>query len=146
VAPPAIDAAARRFLLRQRVGHLATAAADAVPHVVPFCFALDGDDLYFVIDAKPKREHGAALKRMRNIAANPRVAVVVDEYDDDWSRLAYVLLHGEAAVVDGEAERAAALRLLRARYPQYVTMDLEGEAHPVVRVRVERVHHWRASG
>jgi PPOX class probable F420-dependent enzyme len=136
---------ARAFLLRHRVGHLATADPTGVPHVIPLCYVLDADALYFVVDAKRKRRTGTALKRMRNIAANPAIALVVDDYDEDWTALAYVLVRGHAAIVADGAERARALALLRDKYPQYHAMALEGPAHPVVRITPEHVHLWRAS-
>jgi PPOX class probable F420-dependent enzyme len=141
----ALDAHARELLARHRLAHLATADSDGAPHVVPLCFALDGELLYFVIDGKPKKRSGVALQRMRNLLANPRVALVVDDYDEDWSRLAYVLVRGRAAVVDDDAETRRALAALRAKYPQYRAMALDGPEHPVVRVTPERVHLWRAS-
>ena len=143
-----LSESARAFLDQRRVAHLATTDRDGAPHVVPLCFALDPsrDVLYFVIDAKPKRQTGVALKRMRNIAENARVAIVADEYAEDWSRLAYVLVHGNAAVVADAAERTGALALLRAKYPQYRAMDLDGTAHPVVRVAIRAAHHWRSGG
>jgi PPOX class probable F420-dependent enzyme len=141
----ALDAPTRELLGRHRLAHLATAGADGAPHVVPLCFALDGDLLYFVIDAKPKKRGGIALQRMRNLLANPRVALVVDDYDEDWSRLAYVLVRGRAAVVDDAAETRRALTALRAKYPQYREMALDGPEHPVVRITPERVHVWRAA-
>lgn len=143
---PAVRDDARAFLLAHRVARLATADADGVPHVVPLCYALDRNALYFVVDAKPKRRTGTALKRMRNLAANPEVALVVDDWSEDWSALAYLLVHGRAAVVDDPAERARALAALRARYPQYATMVLDGPAHPVVRITPTAVHLWRAAG
>lgn len=136
---------ARAILARHRVGHFATADAEGAPHVVPLCYALDGDTLYFVVDAKPKRRAGTALQRMRNLAANPAVALVVDEYDEDWTKLAYVLVRGRAAVVSDPAEARRALAALRDKYPQYRAMALEGPDHPVVRITPERVHVWRAS-
>lgn len=136
---------ARTFLDRHRIGRLATADAAGVPHVVPFCFAVLDDALYFVVDAKPKRARGLALKRMRNIAANPAVAVVVDDYDDDWTRLAYLLVRGRAAVVSDNHERARVLAALGAKYVQYRTMDLAGPDHPVVRITPEHAHFWRAA-
>jgi PPOX class probable F420-dependent enzyme len=140
-----LGTAAREVLDRHRVAHLATADAAGVPHVVPLCYTLDGDALYFVVDAKPKRRAGVALKRMRNILANPAVALVVDDYDEDWSTLAYVLVRGRAAVVTDVAEARRALASLRAKYPQYRAMALDGPDHPVVRVTPEHVHVWRAS-
>ena len=141
----ALDRDARDALARHRVAHLATADAAGIPHVIPLCYVLDGDTLYFVVDAKPKRRSGTDLKRMRNILANPEVALVVDDYDDDWSRLAYVLVRGRATVVDDAAEAARARASLRTKYPQYRTMALDGPAHPVVRITPEHAHVWRAS-
>jgi PPOX class probable F420-dependent enzyme len=140
-----LDEEARAFLARHRVARLATADGAGRPHVVPFCYATRDDVLYFVIDAKPKRATGAAVKRMRNLAENDAVAVVVDDYDEDWSALGYLLLRGRAAVVSDPRERADALALLRGRYPQYRAMALEGPAHPVVRITVEHAHRWQAT-
>ena len=133
---------ARAFLEAARVARLATADAGARPHVVPFCYALDGDTIVFVVDEKPKAV-GKTLKRLRNIAENPHVAIVVDRWDEDWSRLEYVLLHGDAATVTDPAEHGRALARLRDRYPQYRAMDLVPERNPIVRIGIRRIHHWR---
>jgi len=126
-----------------RLAHLATADAQGAPHNIPLCFWFDSDArFYFVVDEKPKRETGTAIKRMRNIAENPRVALVVDEYEEDWSSLAYVLVHGEAAVVEDADEYLLALRNLRDKYPQYRTMALSPEKNPIVRIESRRVHVW----
>ena len=129
----------RRFLDSRMVGHLATADRRAAPHVVPVCFAIVDDALYITIDEKPKRT-AAPLKRLRNIAENPAVAVVVDRYDADWRRLGWVMLRGPAEVLTGGAEHARAQALLRARYPQLGAMDIA--ALPVIAVRVRRVTSW----
>lgn len=134
------------MLARHRVARLATAGADGAPHLVPVCYARAGDRLYFVIDAKPKRRTGRALKRMRNIAANPAIALLVDDYAEDWRRLEYLLVRGDAAIVEDAREYARALAALRVRYPQYRTMDLDGPEHPVVGITPTSVHAWRASG
>ena len=108
----------REFLADRRVAYLATADQRAAPHVVPVCFAVAGGTLYITIDEKPKRMSGRALKRLRNIAENPAVAVVVDRYDEDWTRLGWVMLHGRAEILAAGARRgagAAALALLAAR-------------------------------
>ena len=86
----------RQFLTHCRVAHLATADRHAVPHVVPICFAVRGNTLYFAVDEKPKRRPGAVLKRLQNIAENPMVAVVADRYEEDWTRLGWVMLRGRA--------------------------------------------------
>jgi PPOX class probable F420-dependent enzyme len=137
-------AEARRFLETHRVGHLATAGADGRPHVVPVCYALDDAALYFVADEKPKRGPARALRRLKNLRENPHAAVVVDDWDEDWTRLAWVLVRGPARIA-GAAPHAAALRLLRARYPQYRAMALDDPArNPVVRIEPEHVLVWRA--
>lgn len=144
MASAVLDRAARAFLARHRVARLATADAGGSPHVVPLCYAVSGACVYFVVDDKPKHPGGRALKRMRNIAENPRVALVADDYGEDWSALAFLLVRGRADVVTAARERRRALTALRARYPQYRSMDLDGPAHPVVRITPSRVHFWQA--
>ncbi len=136
--------AERDFARSHRIAHLATADAAAVPHVVPICYAVIGEAFYFIVDDKPKRNR-TRLKRLRNIAENPRVALVIDHYDDeDWTGLAYLLVHGQAAAVEDAREYAAALDALRQRYPQYRSMRLAMATHALIRIRPERRHMWRA--
>ena len=117
-----------------------------MPHVIPVCYALDDVALYFIADAKPKRRPARELLRLKNLRANPRAALVVDDYDDDWTRLAYVLVRGPAAFVEEPAAHAEAVRRLRARYPQYRTMPLDDSVrHPVVRLVPAHVVVWRAA-
>ena len=130
----------RRFLAEQRIAHLATADRYAVPHVVPVCFAIVDRTLYITIDEKPKRRSGIALKRLRNIAENPAVAVVIDRYDEDWTRLAWVMLHGRAEILGEGTEHADAQALLRSRYPQLGAMQIA--SCPVIAVRIERTARW----
>lgn len=130
----------RRFLDAQRVARLATADAAGRPHVVPICYVLGGDTVYFTIDEKPKRRPGARLKRLRNLRENPFAALVVDRYDEDWSRLGWVMVQGRAEVLESGPEHDAAQDRLRARYPQLAAMDI-GEL-PVVAVRIERAASW----
>jgi PPOX class probable F420-dependent enzyme len=138
--PPVVSDAVRDFLAGCRVAHLATADADAMPHVVPVCFVLADTTIYVTIDDKPKRATPAGLKRLRNLAENPQAALVADRYAEDWSRLAWVMLRGRADVLAGGAEHDRAQTLLRARYPQYETMRIE--ALPVIALRIERVTTW----
>jgi PPOX class probable F420-dependent enzyme len=136
---------ARAFLDAHRVGHLATTSADGDPHVVPVCYAVDDGAVYFVADEKPKRGPARALKRLRNLRENPRAALVVDDWSEDWTRLAWVLVRGAARIVAPSAH-AHALALLRARYPQYRSMALDDPVeHPVVTIAPERVTVWRAA-
>jgi PPOX class probable F420-dependent enzyme len=129
----------RRFLESRRAGHLATADAAGVPHVVPVCFALRENVVYITIDQKPKG-NPRALKRLRNIAANPSVALVADRYDEDWTRLGWVMLRGPAEILADGAEHDRAQALLRSRYRQYQGMELAGL--PVIAIRIERVTSW----
>jgi PPOX class probable F420-dependent enzyme len=129
----------RRFLESRRAGHLATADAAGVPHVVPVCFAVRENAVYITIDQKPKG-NPRALKRLRNIAANPSVALVADRYDEDWTRLGWVMLRGRAEILDGGAAHDMAQKLLRARYPQYRRMQLA--ELPVIAICIERVASW----
>lgn len=128
------------FLQHQRVARLATADATGQPHVVPICFVVAALTLYTVIDLKPKRVGPKALRRVRNVRENPRVAVVVDLYAEDWSRLGFVLFEGRARILERGGAHARALKLLRRKYPQYRSMDLEGR--PLIAVKIQRMVRW----
>ena len=132
--------AQRSFVLAHRIAHLATADARGAPHVVPVCFALVEENLYITIDEKPKRAPTAGLKRLRNISENARVAVVVDRYDEDWTKLGWVMLRGRADILHDGGEHDAAQALLRARYPQLAAMRIE--QHPVIAVRIDHSTSW----
>ena len=133
-----LSASELRFIERRRVAHLATADKSARPHVVPVCFAYLDGRFYIAVDEKPKRS--LRLKRLRNIEENPRVALVFDRYDDDWSRLGWVLVQATATVLLDGPEHERALMALRARYVQYRSMALE--RRPVIAMTVERVSSW----
>jgi PPOX class probable F420-dependent enzyme len=128
------------FLAKQRVGRLATADAHGNPHVVPVCFAIENATLYITIDQKPKRDDARRLKRLRNVTVNPSVAFVADHYDEDWNQLGWVMLRGQAEILTHGLEHDHAQALLRARYPQYRTMQLSGL--PVIALRIERAANW----
>ena len=130
----------RHFVDRQRVGHLATAGRDGAPHVVPVCFGLSEDRLYITIDRKPKRDRGRPLKRLTNIADNPQAAIVFDRYDEDWRRLAWVMLRGRTEILTAGPEHDRAQALLRSRYRQLDAMQIE--QLPVIAIHVERVASW----
>jgi PPOX class probable F420-dependent enzyme len=132
----------RDFLTYARIGHLATADAAGEPHNVPLCYWFDGAHFYFAIDDKPKRGGALKLRRMRNISANPKVALVVDHYEEHWRNLGYVLVHGRATVVDDREEYLLAMRSLRDKYPQYRAMAMSIERNPVIRIDPLRVHVW----
>jgi PPOX class probable F420-dependent enzyme len=127
----------------QRVGHLATVDETGQPHAVPVCFVYLTKAIYTAVDDKPKRASPRDLRRVRNILANPRVCLVIDRYDEDWTQLAWLQVRGEARLVEDPRKRRAALAALRAKYPQYRAMDLE--VRPLIEISVERVAGWSAS-
>ena len=138
-----LDAASRAMVGSARVAHLATADQYSRPHNVPVVFVIDGDRLYFPLDRKPKREDDwHMLRRVRNIETNGRVAIIVDHYEEDWTKLAWVLLEGVATILETGEERDAAAHALQAKYAQYAGRALD--ARPVVRVAIERTVAWRA--
>ena len=128
------------FIAAHHVAHLATADAKGAPHVVPVCYAFDGRHIYSALDLKPKRVAALQLKRVRNIAANPRVALVIDDYSEDWSALAYVLVQGEAQILESGEERAGAESTLREKYPQYTELLEQGCV--VLKITPERITSW----
>jgi PPOX class probable F420-dependent enzyme len=134
-----LSEAARSFCERCRVARLATADAEGAPHLVPICYAIVGDTLYITIDEKPKRTD-VPLKRLRNIAENPQIAVTMDRWDEDWRRLAWVMLHGRAEILADGDEHDKAQERLRERYPQYMSMDLA--PLPVIAMRIARAAAW----
>lgn len=141
--PPTAGGAWAEALLRDaRVARLATADATGQPHVVPVCFAVDGTAIYIAIDEKPKRAAPHGLRRVRNILANPRVALIVDHYEEDWRRLRYALVTGTAQVIDSGPDHRRAIVRLREKYPQYRAMRLEDR--PVVKLSPHRVVGWAA--
>ena len=132
--------AEQTFIERLRVGRLATADKNCEPHVVPVCFVYMVNNLYVAIDEKPKVGSPMALKRLRNIGVNPQVSVVVDEYDEDWSRLGWVLFRGHAEILEKGDEHGQAQNFLRSRYPQLRKMTLD--SLPVIAMRPTKVTSW----
>src|SRR5438034_1609820 len=133
-----MDATAmRKRIADAMVARLATVGAGGKPHVVPISFAVDGETIYFAVDAKPKRT--TDLQRLRNIAANPSVSVLVDHYEDDWTRLWWVRVDGTARVLSGGPDIDHAIDLLVARYAQYQRARPGG---PVVAISIDRMSGW----
>ena len=136
--PETLTSDARGRFEAARVARLATVSADGHPHLVPVCFAVDGDTVYSAVDDKPKRTR--RLQRLRNAAANPAVCLLVDHYDEDWARLWWARADGRARVLEaGSVEARRAVALLRERYAQYRSMTLDG---PVLAVDVDRWSTW----
>ncbi len=136
----ALSAEARAFIEAHRVGRLATADEEGRPHVVPICYAYDGRRIYTALDLKPKRVAPRRLKRVRNVMVNPTVALVIDDYSENWDELAYVLVQGVAVVLEPGDERSRAEAMLRAKYPQYGRLLQEGCT--VLRITPEKVASW----
>ena len=130
------------FLKAGRVARLGTADAAGQPLVVPICYAFDGRHCYSAIDAKPKRQAPGGLKRVKNIGENARVSLLVDHYDEDWSRLRYVVLQGRADLLSEGAEFTCAVDLLLEKYGQYRAMRLDRSSGLVIKITPDRVIQW----
>jgi len=130
-------------LQKARIARLATLDTQGRPHVLPVCFVYDGSVFYTAVDRKPKSVPPEKLARLRHIAAQPHVALLVDEYSEDWARLWFILVRGQASLMASSArqERAEAMRLLKGKYPQYASGMLPDDA-PIVRITPERITSW----
>ena len=124
------------FVMRRRIGHLATADAAAKPQVMPICFAIHEDTLYTALDEKPKRAR--ETKRLKNISENPHVSFVADHYDEEWSRLGWVMLRGRANILEEGEEFERGATLLRKRYVHYASMSLR----PIIAITILQVRSW----
>jgi PPOX class probable F420-dependent enzyme len=139
---PVISSELSAYLGSGRVARLATMDAQGRPHVVPVCYAFEAGQFYIALDDKPKSVAPGRLKRVRNILANPHVALLVDSYYEDWSRLAYVLVSGTASLQEaGTEQQSAAIALLREKYPQYREMRID--ERPVIVITPSSVHSWK---
>jgi PPOX class probable F420-dependent enzyme len=126
------------IIRRARIARLATANAEAKPHVVPVVFAFDKEKYYIPIDGKTKTAKPEKLKRIENIEVNPAVALLIDEYNEDWKKLFFVMVQGKAAIIgkkngdggdegdDDDRLLKLAHKLLYAKYPQYQHVDIGG--------------------
>jgi PPOX class probable F420-dependent enzyme len=131
------------FIAHHRVARLATGDADSQPHVVPIVYAFDGARLFSPVDIKPKSVGAYRLRRVRNLQTNPRVAVIIDDYSEDWRELAWVQIRGRAALAESGPDYEAGLALLTRKYPQYVNAPLRGR--PLIVIQPEHVRSWRAA-
>ncbi len=136
-----LGARSQKLLTEGRIAHLATADQYARPHLVPIVFAWQDVYVFTPIDRKPKSvSDWRELRRVRNIEANGRVSVEVDEYSEDWTRLVWVRIDGVAEILTSGASHDLGIQLLEAKYPQYERMPL-GDA-PIVRITIEHVSEW----
>ena len=141
-----INTPTRNYIAQHKVARLATADAGGRPSVIPVCYVFDGSSIYSALDRKPKSVSPRALKRVRNIAENKHVSLIIDDYSDDWSELSYVQVSGTAEVIDAgddrEQERLQAVEMLRAKYPNYRSMDID--RLPIIKITPTRINAWRA--
>jgi PPOX class probable F420-dependent enzyme len=130
------------FVQTHRLARLATVDSQGQPLVLPICYIVDGETLYSPTDAKPKRVPVQRLKRLQNIREHSQVALVIDDYDEDWTQLSYVLLHGNAAILTEGPLFTHAIAALREKYAQYHQMAIED--NPMIAVQLTRVVSWGA--
>jgi PPOX class probable F420-dependent enzyme len=138
--PPRLTARQRQILLASRVGHLSTTGLDSQPYVVPCCFAVVEDEIVTPIDEKPKSVPGRRLRRVRNLLENPQVALVVDHFEEDWTKIGYLLILGQASLIEAGRDHPQALSALRTKYRQYAAMALEDQ--PLIVISPIRVTAW----
>ena len=129
-----------KIIMGTRVAHLATADAVGILNLVPVCFYYDGQRFYTVIDQKPKRTSMLQLKRVRNILSNSNVALLIDHYEEEWSRLWYVLAIGLAHLVYTEVERQPAMMGLQQKYLQYRSMKID--KNPLICINPSKIIRW----
>jgi PPOX class probable F420-dependent enzyme len=128
------------FLRAGRVAHLATVDASGQPLVIPICFAFDGQEFFSPIDEKPKRLSPQRLKRLRNIEENSQVSLVIDRYEEDWRKLGYVLVSGQATILLTGQKHRRAVSLLRRKYRQYHSMAID--QRPMIVIKPAGVKTW----
>jgi PPOX class probable F420-dependent enzyme len=127
-------------LKQARVARLATADAEGRPHVVPVCFVYERGTFYIALDLKPKNTAPEGLARVRNIRANPQVALVIDQYSDDWEKLWYILVRGRAEIL-ADGREGEVCGLLKEKYPPYANGLLPEDA-PLIRIKPSRIISW----
>jgi len=137
---PVLNQRQKEFLSAGRVAHLATTDARGHPLVIPICYAFEDADVYSSIDAKPKKMAPLLLERVRNIRENSYVSIVVDRYEEDWARLAYVLIRGKAKILTRGPRHKKGVHLLRMKYPQYQEMAIE--KRPIIHVALNHAKSW----
>ncbi|MGE5305323.1 MAG: TIGR03668 family PPOX class F420-dependent oxidoreductase [Alphaproteobacteria bacterium] len=130
------------FIRCARVAHLATADAAGQPHVIPICFVFDGNEFFSPIDEKPKKTSAQNLKRVRNVKQNEKISLIIDRYEENWSKLAYLLITGTAKIILRGKRHQHAVALLRKKYSQYRRMSLD--ERPMIQIKPSAVTRWGA--
>jgi PPOX class probable F420-dependent enzyme len=141
-----ITPAVLEFIERARIARLATIDSEFKPHLVPVVFVFDGNHFFIPVDEKRKIAKPEKLKRIRNIQGNPNVALLFDEYSEDWTRLAFVMMQGKASImrfqIQGDIQLQQAYKKLTTKYLQYQRIGL-GEM--CIIIKPEKVVSWRNS-
>lgn len=134
------------FIQRVRVARLATIDSEFKPHLVPVVFVFDGNHFFIPVDEKRKKTKPEKLRRIKNIQGNPNVALLIDEYNEDWSRLAFVMIQGTASVVksrpQADIQLKQAVKELTTKYTQYQKI---GTGEMCIIIKPEKVASWRSS-
>lgn len=125
-----------------RVARLSTRDPEGWPHVIPVCFVYHRDIFYTPLDRKPKRVSVQKLARVRNIEANPEVALLLDQYDEDWDRLWYILVRGQASILTAGAEQNEVIAQLRNKYEQYISLEMLPADAPLIRIAPVNIISW----
>ncbi|NIT14279.1 MAG: TIGR03668 family PPOX class F420-dependent oxidoreductase [Candidatus Dadabacteria bacterium] len=137
-----LDSDVIRYISKKRLAHFATCDIKGNPTVLPICFVYYNDNVYTPLDNKPKKTSPSNLKRVKNIIENPSVSVVIDEYNDDWDRLSFVIIQGTASLIDHGAEYEDALDQLCEKYVQYTKMKLKDLGLPVIKIVSDKIITW----
>ncbi len=136
------EEAVQARLKQARVARLATGDEQGRPHMVPICYVYDGQRFYTALDQKPKQVSPERLARMRHIQANPNVALLVDEYGEDWGKLWYILVRGKAEILSKGEKHDKALCLLKEKYPQYASGTLLPQQALVIQIVPTQIINW----
>ena len=131
----------KEFIDNHKLAHLSTVDPGGNPHVIPVVYAFNGEVIYTPVDGKPKKIEGTELQRVKNIKNNSFVSVIVDEYSEDWDKLAWVQIRGYAGITDEGAEYQNGLELLLNKYPQYTELNLSISA--LIVITPVKIISWR---
>lgn len=138
-----ISAKLKSLITDSSIAYLSTVSHKGHPHIVPICFVLLDQNFYSLLDNKPKNVQILKLRRVQNIISNPKVALIVNHYEDDWDKLWHVLIKGNGSIVANELERRAAIKSLKQKYEQYLHMDVD--LNPVIKIKPTNIVSWGAT-
>lgn len=142
IVPPDIE----DFIKRERVARLATIDSEFKPHLVPVVFVFDGNHFFIPVDLKRKSAKPEKLRRIKNIEGNPNVALLIDEYNEDWTRLAFVLIQGIASIVKSKTQANVLLQQAQKKLTtKYVQYQKIGIGEMCIMIKPEKVVSWKSS-